>query len=208
VSDFEKGFLWYNALLDKNRAFIPVYGFLSLPGEAVEFPTIWNSWQDHKKDSATPPESLVDYDFYKVLDYQNGYYLLAQDFNEFDYRSNREDIGIIGWVEKKYITLWRSRLYYHPLQPVPFFNDQEGKDESLEAGEINKFYVEHVYLKERLFRDIVEKLDQESLHKFYTHFGFPQLTHPQYTKDEHYAKVFIPGAFTPRLMRLLSSSIK
>ncbi|MEE8429769.1 MAG: vWA domain-containing protein [Candidatus Desulfatibia sp.] len=208
VSDFEKGFLWYNALLDKNRAFIPVYGFLSLPGEADEFPTIWNSWQDHKTDSATPPESLVDYDFYKVLDYQNGYYLLAQDFNEFDYRSDREDIGIIGWVEKKYITLWRSRLYYHPLQPVAFFNDQEGKDESLEAGEINKFYVEHVYLKERLFRDIVEKLDQESLHKFYTHFGFPQLAYPQYIKGKYYAKVFIPGAFTPRLMRLLASSIK
>ena len=208
VPDFEKGFLWYNALLDKHRAFIPVYGFLSLPGEANEFPTIWNSWEDHKKDTATPPESLVDYDFYKVLDYQNGYYLLAQDFNEFDYRDNIEDFGIIGWVDKKYITLWRSRLYYHPAQPVQFFDDKEGKKKSKEADEINKFYVEHVYLKEKLFRDIVEKLDQESLNTFYTHFGFPQLTHPEQIQNEYYAKVFIPGAFTPRLMRLLSSSIK
>ena len=34
VVDFEKGFIWHNALLDKQRAYIPVYGFLSLPGEA------------------------------------------------------------------------------------------------------------------------------------------------------------------------------
>jgi len=208
VHDFEKGFLWYNALLDKHRAFIPMYGFLSLPGEAVEFPTIWNSWEDHRKDTATPPESLVDYDFYKVLDYQNGFYLLAQDYNEFDYRDNIEDFGIIGWVEKKYITLWRSRMYYHPMQSVQFFKDKGGNSETREADEINKFYVEHVYLKERLFRDIVEKLDQESLHQFYTHFGFPQLTHPEFFNEELYAKVFIPGAFTPRLMRLLASSIK
>ena len=40
--DFEKAFLWYNALLDKHRAFIPLYGFLSLPGEADDFPTIWD----------------------------------------------------------------------------------------------------------------------------------------------------------------------
>jgi len=208
VPDFEKAFLWYNSLLDKHRAFIPVYGFLSLPGEADEFPTIWDSWEGHKKDTATPPESLVDYDFYKVLDYRNGYYLLAQDYNEFDYRDNIEDFGIIGWVEKKYITLWRSRLYYHPLKAVKFFDDKESQLESVEANAINKFYVEHVYLQERLFRDIVEKLDQESLHKFYTHFGFPQLTHPEYTNDAYYAKVFIPGAFTPRLMRLLAKSIK
>ena len=208
VPDFEKGFLWYNALLDKHRAFIPVYGFLSLPGEANAFPTIWNSWETHKTDTATPPESLIDYDFYKVLDYQNGYYLLAQDYNEFDYRNNIEDFGIIGWVEKKYITLWRSRLYYHPLKPAQFFDDKNTQNVSGVADAINKFYVDHVYLKERLFRDIVEKLDQESLHKFYTHFGFPQLTHPEYYNNDYYAKVFIPGAFTPRLMRLLSSSIK
>jgi len=45
VNDFEKGFIWYNALLDKEKAYIPVYGFLSLPGEASAFPTIWNSWE-------------------------------------------------------------------------------------------------------------------------------------------------------------------
>lgn len=208
VPDFEKGFLWYNALLDKDRAFIPVYGFLSLPGEADDFPTIWNSWEPHKADTATPPESLIDYDFYKILDYRNGYYLLAQDYNEFDYRANIEDFGIIGWVEKKYITLWRSRLYYHPLQHARFFDDKDAGRMSPLADDINKFYVDHVYLKERLFMDIVERLDQESLHRFYKHFGFPQLTHPEAVGDDYYAKVFIPGAFTPRLMRLLASSIK
>ena len=88
IPDFERAFIWYNALLDKQRAYIPVYGFLSLPGEADAFPTIWNSWEKHRKDTATPPESLVDYDFYKILDYRDGYYLLAKDFNEFDYREN------------------------------------------------------------------------------------------------------------------------
>jgi len=151
VGDFEKAFLWYNALLDKHRAFIPLYGFLSLPGEADEFPTIWNSWEAHKKDTATPPESLVDYDFYKVLDYKDGYYLLAQDYNEFDYRDNIEDFGIIGWVEKKYITLWRSRLYYHPQQKVQFFDDKAGSRTSALAGEINKFYVDNVYLNGGFF---------------------------------------------------------
>ncbi|MFC1799251.1 hypothetical protein ACFLZL_05550, partial [Thermodesulfobacteriota bacterium] len=198
VPDFEKTFLWYNALLDKNRAYIPIYGFLSLPGEADEFPTIWNSWESHKKDTATPPESLVDYDFYKILDYRDGYYLLGKDFNELDYRDNIEDFGIIGWVKKEYITLWRSRLYYHPLQRAQFFNDKIDRNVSAEADEINSFYVEHVYLKERLFNDIVEKLDQESLHAFYSHFGFPQLTHPEYLQDGAVSKVFIPGAFTPR----------
>jgi hypothetical protein len=208
VSDFEKSFLWYNALLDKHRAFIPVYGFLSLPGEADAFPTIWNSYEPHKADTATPPESLVDYDFYKILDYRNGFYLLAQDYNEFDYRDNIEDFGLIGWVEKKYITLWRSRLYYHPLKKAAFYDDRDVRQESRESEEINRFYVDHVYLKERLFRDIVEKLDQESLHKFYAHFGFPQLSHPEVVSDDTSTKVFIPGAFTPRLMRLLANSIK
>ena len=208
VPEFEIAFLWYNALLDKHRAFTPVYGFLSLPGEADDFPTIWNSWKDYKSDTATPPESLVDYDFYKVLDYREGYYLLAQDYNEFDYRHNIEDFGIIGWVDKKYITLWRSRLYYHPLAATQFYLDSAARQASGEAEEINKFYVKHAYLNERLFRDIVEKLDQESLHKFYSHFGFPQLTHPQQVEAALTAKVFIPGAFTPRLMRLLASSIK
>ncbi|MFC1869098.1 vWA domain-containing protein [Thermodesulfobacteriota bacterium] len=208
VPDFEKAFIWYNALLDRQRAYIPVYGFLSLPGEADEFPTIWDSWGGHKSDTATPPESLVDYDFYKVLDYQNGFYLLAKDYFEFDYRNNIEDFGIIGWVKKEFITLWRSRLYYHPMRPVQFFDDNNSRSKSKETGEINKFYVEHAYLKERLFSDIVEKLDQENLHKFYTHFGFPQLKDPEYNKDSNYSEVFIPGAFTPRLMRLLSKSIK
>lgn len=208
MPDFEKAFLWYNALLDKNRAYIPIYGFLSLPGEADEFPTIWNSWEGHKKDTATPPESLIDYDFYKILDYRDGYYLLGKDFNELDYRDNIEDFGIIGWVKKEYITLWRSRLYYHPVQRARFFDNKIERRISAESDEINSFYVDHVYLKERLFNDIVEKLDQESLHAFYTHFGFPQLTHPEYLKDGVVSKVFIPGAFTPRIMRLLARSIK
>ena len=208
VPDFEKAFLWYNALLDKNRAYIPVYGFLSLPGEASEFPTIWNSWESHQTDTATPPESLIDYDFYKILDYRNGYYLLGKDYNELDYRSNVEDFGIIGWVKRDYITLWRSRLYYHPMQPVQFFNAKDDRNVAIESGEINSFYVEHVYLKERLFNDIVEKLDQESLHEFYLHFGFPQLTHPEAIKGHSYSKVFVPGAFTPRIMKLLSKSLK
>ncbi|MFC1534935.1 vWA domain-containing protein [Thermodesulfobacteriota bacterium] len=208
VPDFEKAFIWYNSLLDKQRAYIPIYGFLSLPGEANEFPTIWNSWEDHRMDTATPPESLVDYDFYKILDYKDGYYLLAKDYYEFDYRDNIEDFGIIGWVDRKYITLWRSRLYYHPMHSVQFFDDKDTRNKSAETDEINKFYVEHAYLKERLFSDIVEKLDQENLHKFYTHFGFPQLRDPVSSEGGNYAEVFVPGAFTPRLMRLLSKSIK
>ena len=208
VPDFEKAFIWYNALLDKQRAYIPVYGFLSLPGEADEFPTIWNSWEDHKRDTATPPESLVDYDFYKILDYRDGYYLLAKDFYEFDYRDNIEDFGIIGWVDKRYITLWRSRLYYHPMISVDFFNEKGDPNRAAETDEINKFYVDHCYLKERLFSDIVEKLDQENLHRFYTHFGFPQLSDPERVGSTSYTQVFIPGAFTPRLMRLLSRSMK
>jgi len=208
VPDFEKGFIWYNALLDKDRAYIPVYGFLSLPGEAKEFPMIWDGWEAHKKDTATPPESLVDYDFYKILDYRDGYYLLAKDFYEFDYRDNIEDFGIIGWVDRDYITLWRSRLYYHPMREAQFFNDKGGVNKSAETDEINRFYVEHVYLKERLFSDIVEKLDQENLHRFYTHFGFPQLGDPEYSDGGNSVKVFIPGAFTPRLMRLLNQSMK
>ncbi len=208
VPDFERAFIWYNALLDKERAYIPVYGFLSLPGEANEFPTIWNSWESYKRDTATPPESLVDYDFYKILDYRDGYYLLAKDFYEFDYRHNIEDFGIIGWVERKYITLWRSRLYYHPKKPVQFFNAKDTRKISIETDEINNFYVRHTYLKERLFSDIVEKLDQENLHRFYTHFGFPQLGDTEYFDKGDYTRVFIPGAFTPRLMRVLSKSMK
>lgn len=208
VPDFEKAFIWYNALLDKERAYIPIYGFLSLPGEADAFPTIWDSWEEHKKDTATPPESLVDYDFYKILDYRDGYYLLAKDFFEFDYRDNIEDFGIIGWVDKRYITLWRSRLYYHPMISVEFFDEKGDTNRSAETSEINRFYVEHSYLKERLFSDIVEKLDQENLHRFYTHFGFPQLRDPEIVGSDLYTQVFIPGAFTPRLMRLLSRSMK
>ncbi len=208
VSDFEKGFLWYNALLDKEKAYIPVYGFLSLPGEASSFPTIWTSWEEGRQDMATPPESLIDYDFYKILDFRGDYYLLGQDFNELDYRGNVEDYGIIGWVEKKYITLWRSRLYYHPRQRVPFFDNATAEEPSTQTDEINRFYVDHAYMQERLFRDIVEKLDQESLHRFYTHFGFPQLGNPEYFNDTGRTRVFIPGAFTPRLMRLLARSMK
>lgn len=208
VVDFEKGFIWYNALLDKERAYIPVYGFLSLPGEADEFPTIWNSWEKEKRDTATPPESLVDYDFYKILDYRDGYYLLAKDFYEFDYRNNIEDFGIIGWVQEKYITLWRSRLYYHPVRHAEFYNNRSDSTIAPETKEINRFYVDHAYLKERLFSDIVEKLDQESLHRFYNHFGFPQLGDPEYSDEGVTAEVFVPGSFTPRLMRLLNKSMK
>ncbi|MCP3955868.1 MAG: VWA domain-containing protein, partial [Desulfobacterales bacterium] len=209
VNDFEKGFIWYNALLDKEKAYIPVYGFLSLPGEASEFPTIWNSWEADRQDMATPMESLIDYDFYKILDYREGYYLLGRDFNELDYRGNVEDYGIIGWVEKKFITLWRSRLYYSPQQRVSFYNDARTEIVAPESNEINRFYVDHAYQQERLFREIVDKLDQESLHQFYTHFGFPQLGSPEYfNKDLSRTRVFIPGAFTPRLMRLLARSMK
>ena len=208
VNDFEKGFLWYNALLDKEKAYIPVYGFLSLPGEADAFPTIWDSWEGSRKDTATPPESLVDYDFYKILDYRNGHYLLGKDFNELDYRDNVEDFGIIGWVKKKYITLWRSRLYYHPLKRAPFFNSAADREAAAETDEINRFYVDHAYLKERLFMDVVEKLDQESLHRFYSHFGFPQLTNPEKIENSSVTRVFVPGAFTPRLMKLLAKSLK
>ena len=209
VNEFEKGFIWYNALLDKEKAYIPVYGFLSLPGEASEFPTIWSSWEEDRQDMATPMESLIDYDFYKILDFRGDYYLLGRDFNELDYRGNVEDYGIIGWVQKKYITLWRSRLYYSPQQAVPFYDDARTETVAAESDEINRFYVEHAYQNERLFRDIVEKLDQESLHRFYTHFGFPQLGSPEYfNKGRGRTRVFIPGAFTPRLMRLLARSMK
>jgi len=208
VPDFEKAFIWYNALLDSQQAFIPIYGFMSLPGEADQFPTIWDSYSKERTDTATPPESLVDYDFYKILDYREGYYLLGEDRDELDYRYNIEDFGIIGWVEKKYITLWRSRLFCHPLQKVNFYDDTKAVRPARETDEINNFYVDHVYLNERLFKDIVEKLDQESLHAFYSHFGFPQLEPPVRGRGDGYAKVFIPGAFTPRLMRLLGASLK
>lgn len=207
LPDFEKAFIWYNALLDNQRAFIPVYGFLSLPGDADDFPTIYDGWQAHRSDTATPPESLVDYDFYKVLDYQDGFYLLAQDVNELDYRSNIEDFGIIGWVPERYITLWRSRLYYHPVRPATFYT-ADGEAPAAESEEINRFYVHHRYLDASMFKDIVEKIDQDSLHRFYTHFGFPRLGHPRRGPDTDSAKVFVPGAFTPRLMRLLGRSLK
>jgi len=208
VPDFERAFIWYNALLDSQQAFIPIYGFMSLPGEADQFPTIWDSYSKDKTDTATPPESLVDYDFYKILDYREGYYLLGEDRDELDYRYNIEDFGIIGWVEKKYITLWCSRLFYHPLQKVNYYDERNAARPARETEEINNFYVDHVYLNERLFNDIVEKLDQESLHAFYSHFGSPQLEPPIRGRGNGYAKVFIPGAFTPRLMRLLGASLK
>ncbi|MCG6893155.1 MAG: VWA domain-containing protein, partial [Desulfobacteraceae bacterium] len=208
ITDFEKGFLWYNALLDDQKAYIPVYGFLSLPGEAEAFPTIWDSWLPSRKDTATPPESLVDYDFYKVLDYRDGMVLLGQDFNELDYRGSVDEYGIIGWVEKKYITLWRSRLYYHPLQEATFYDDRALSRIAPETEEINRFYVRHAYLKERLFQDIVEKLDQESLHRFYSHFGFPRMSEAPMEQEPDVTKVFVPGAFTPRLMRMLAKSLK
>lgn len=208
LPDFERGFIWYNALLDNQRAFIPVYGFLSLPADADDFPTIYDGWQAHRSDTATPPESLVDYDFYKILDYRDGFYLLAQDVNELDYRSNIEDFGIIGWVPERYITLWRSRLYYHPVAPARFYTERGAAAPAVETEEINRFYVRHAYLEVPLFRDIVEKIDQDSLHRFYAHFGFPRLGYPQIGPSADEAKVFIPGAFTPRLMRLLGRSLK
>jgi hypothetical protein len=216
LNDFEKWFVWHSALLDKGRVFIPIYGFLSIPQDDIEAANFYDSWETDRNVWIQKTEQYHHYDFYKILDFQrdingNGYYLLGEDTIRFRYDSkHKRESGVIGWVEEKFIVLWRSRLYYHPKVRAEYFNAGERNEPITNvfnrSGEINKFYV-GANKPYHEFRGLLSNNDIETLDKYYDNFGFPQLYPPGRTEG-YTAKVCILGAFSTRILKLVVDAAK
>ena len=203
MSDFDKAFIWYSDLLDKSRAYIPIYGFLSIPAKEKKPPVIFDGWGHDKRPWIHLSQGLKHFDFYKVLDYQDGYFLLAED-RYFRYIGEKAEYGIIGWVEEKYVVLWKSRLYYHPLRNVKYYNSPG--EEFTRTDEVNKFYLNQTYPgREELARKIPIYI--EHIDNYYKNFGFPELYQTD-RAEENYTKVCILGAFTTKIVKALIDAIK
>ncbi|MCP4345370.1 MAG: VWA domain-containing protein [Desulfobacterales bacterium] len=216
LGEFEKVFIWYSDLLDKDRAYIPVYGFLSIPADSDELPNSYSSWKGNIWKYYA--QSLTNCDFYKILDYQNGYYLLGEDREIFDHEGPKGECGILGWVEEKYVVLWRSRLYYHSTEFVKNNNKNviyyNVKNDSSPGSEfsgshiINQFYLTQSYPQKERLKDLLKKETFNNLEKFYLNFGFPNI-YPSYTTGKgDYAKVVILGAFTNKVVKEIVKAVK
>jgi len=223
--DFNDAFIWYTDLIDSKRVYIPLLGFLSIPLEAKQFPVFYKGWDSNKE--IFREELDCDFDFYKILDYRNGYYLLAEDVNEFKYTGKIKDYGIIGWVESKYIVLWRSRLYYHPLKNIDYYyqkkNDQQKhlslniikkndtpiikKIDTSKSDYINLFYLTQNYPSRSDYENLLGEKTFYGLDIFYKNFGYPEL-YPAFTTVDTFTKVCILGSFHKRLTQQIVKSLK
>ncbi len=208
IGDFEKAFIWYSELLDTDRVYIPVYGFLGVPFEAYKPPDIYRSWRGERE------TWLAYFDFYRILDYKDGYYLLAEDINSYScgHIGKKTGYGIIGWVQEKYIVLWRSRLYHRPLQEVEVydvknFNPPDRMTVYDKTDKINQFYLRQDYPDRQEIEQRLRSKTFVNLDRFYRNFGFPDLYPPYATKGSNYVKVAILEAFSSKLMAELVKEI-
>jgi len=206
INDFQELFIWYTELLDQNRLYIPVYGFFSIPKDTATLPNTYYSW--NKKDVFKYiEEEKLHFDFYKILDYKNGCYLVAKEL--IDFEAKRHEIGILGWIEAKYIVLWRSRLYYHPKNNESsfYYNSPLKKDTFNYSNLINKYYVTQCYPGKKVFQKMLQEDVFTAYDNYYKNFGFPEL-YPPYGKHNEYAKVCILGAFTSFMLQKCIQVIK
>ncbi|MCP4345371.1 MAG: hypothetical protein GY795_07575 [Desulfobacterales bacterium] len=219
LGEFEKAFIWYSDLLDKDRAYIPVYGFLSIPANYNKPSNIYIKWNNNYNNIwKSYAQSLTHCDFYKVLDYQNGYYLLGEDREIFYHEGEKGECGIVGWVEEKYVVLWRSRLYYHSTESfknkneeVKYFNVEEDGSPGSEfdkSDKINQFYITQSYPNKQRLKDLVKRDTFNNLEKFYLNFGFPEIYPPYTTGKGDYANVLILGAFTNKVVKEIVKAVK
>lgn len=211
IADFQKAFIWYDSLLDKSRIYIPIYGFLSLPSDANELPVFYRGFQKNKEDRqvfARFSVALRHFDFYRILDYKDDMYLLAQDKTIFGHTGERNDYGILGWIEKKYILLWRSRLYYHPKRDNDvMFYESSGKPYT-GTDEINRFYArQDLQIPNALSPDSSVLKAVQDLKSYYRNFGFPEI-YPPYVDNKEQSRVFVLGAFPYSLQLAFVDAIK
>jgi len=207
VNDFQNAFLWYSDLLDKGRAYMPIYGFLSIPSDTVSTPDFYDGWTKNKNLVFRSSEGLKHFEFYKVLDQQGDFVLLAESRDVFEYRTNFEvtDYGILGWVNKKFVVLWRSRLYYHPKQQVSYFDSTDSIYQKTE--QINQYYLAQAYPGRELIEQIIGH-SIKTYDNFYANFGFPKVYEPCKRQD-NYAEVFIMGILSTQIVKnLLVKKIK
>ena len=211
IPDFEKAFLWYTDLIDAGRVFIPVYGFLSIPNDSKKAVNVYTTWKKDKKVFRRSIDNELQYDFYKVLDYKNGFYLLGISQNEYYFEKEKKDWGIIGWVKEKFVVLWRSRYYFHPLTEVSYYNENMNKESK--ESEIFQFsnVVNQLYFKQDFpivdSTYMMTKSYLSALVPFYKHFGFPEL-YPPYTADGPYIRVCILNPFRRQILDELIADVK
>jgi len=216
IPDFEEAFLWYSDMLDSERVYIPVYGFLSIPKGTEEAVNVYTTWKEETPAFRQATDNELQYDFYKILDHKNGYYLIGNSLAQYDVEGNKEDWGITGWVKEKFIVLWRSRYYFHPLDEVTYYNDNSNQvsknlDKYEFSNRINQFYVKqdfpillprietHSHGSERIY---------SQLRPFYMHFGFPQLYPPHTLLDFPYTRVCILNPFTRQVVDRIIKDVK
>jgi len=206
IRDFENSFIWYSDLLDKDRVYIPIYGFMSIPSTSKALPSVYNSWKKEKK--IWKKASDIEFGFYKILDYEKGFFLVAELRKYYDYKGKKQNYGIIGWIESKYIVLWRSRLYYHPVKYVDYYierNDQIVKFDKSE--EINKFYLMQAYPRREEFEDYLGNDYFENIDSYYKHFGHIELNPPIENKH-NLTKICVIGSFSRKLTTKTIKNLK
>jgi len=113
LETFQNNFIWYNELLDKENYYLPLIGFLCLQDETFKLFDGYDNNQEELK-----PDVNIVAGIYKILDFQNGFYLIAEDSYYYDYKDSNKNNVIYGWVKEDYIKLWKSRLYVQPEKEI------------------------------------------------------------------------------------------
>lgn len=215
-ADFHKAFIWYSSLLDKDRAYIPVYGFLSIPVSAKTPVIFYDSWKNNNiKTNYTT--AWKHYDFYKILDYQkksnekSGRFLIGDPIPSFKVDCNKDNCGIIGWVEEDYVVLWRSRRYFHPKDKRVEYYDIDDEDQPGQRYKntefINKFFVEYAYENNLWLKQKLKNITFSNIRKYYRHFGFPQV-YPPFRSQGDSVKVSIIGAYPLKIIKEVYNQAK
>ena len=107
-SDFNRQFIWQNQMVDSQRMYMPLIGFTSVDAQSVEDISIKRGPSASARDYSD--RSLFQYDAYKILDYQGGYFLIAE-LGDLRFNRRAEESGIIGWVPEEFVVFWIGRRY-------------------------------------------------------------------------------------------------
>ncbi len=196
IDYFEENFIWYTELLDLDRVFMPIYGFLGVNENPESYRTrngydIAHGSENQFINNESAKQSF-DYDFYRVLDIKNEKMLIAGNIEEVNPWNrdgsnfiNVRDMGVLGWIEEENMLIWRSRLYYHPInKDTRYYLDVNCYQYDIHESEvINGLYCDADFAD--FDPDRFPFFHEQMQREYYYNFGFPLLYPPVSAPPPH-----------------------
>jgi hypothetical protein len=108
-AELDESFIWQNQMVDSERMYMPFIGFTSVE-ERIEIDKLATRRGPSYDYEPYVEKDVLNYDAYKILDYKDGFYLLA-DLGDLNYNVRKGEEGVLGWIPAEFVVTWIGRRY-------------------------------------------------------------------------------------------------